>query len=106
MIPGATPEQIEALKALCQRCGVARLELFGSAVNGTFDPVRSDLDFFVEFAESGPEGWKGRSARYLGLLHGLEDTFHRRIDLLESDARHHPLFLDLTRPLRQLLYAA
>ena len=34
---------------LCRRYGVRRLELFGSAATGAFEPERSDLDFLVEF---------------------------------------------------------
>jgi predicted nucleotidyltransferase len=42
-------EKEEAVAVLCRRFGVRRLELFGSAVKGTFDPGTSDLDFLVEF---------------------------------------------------------
>ena len=38
---------------LCCRYGVKRLELFGSAARGNFDPAKSDLDFFVEFVSDG-----------------------------------------------------
>ena len=37
------------ISAVCNRFQVKRLELFGSAARGDFDPTRSDLDFFVEF---------------------------------------------------------
>ena len=39
----------EELWALCRRFHVRRLDLFGSAARGDFDPERSDLDFLVEF---------------------------------------------------------
>ena len=39
----------EELQALCRRFHVRRLDLFGSAARGDFDPVRSDIDFLVEF---------------------------------------------------------
>ena len=40
----------ETLTALCQRYGVVRLDMFGSASRGAdFDPARSDADFLVEF---------------------------------------------------------
>lgn len=41
-----------------------RLELFGSAARGDFDPQAGDLDFFVEFE---PAGWKGSFRRFMGL---------------------------------------
>ena len=37
------------LADLCRRFGVHRLEVFGSAADGQFDPTRSDIDFLVEF---------------------------------------------------------
>ena len=39
----------EELRDLCRRFHVRRLEVFGSAARGDFDPARSDLDFLVEF---------------------------------------------------------
>lgn len=33
----------DAIVALCERFGVRRLALFGSAAKGTFDPATSDL---------------------------------------------------------------
>ena len=39
----------EDLWELCRRFHVRRLDLFGSAAGNDYDPVRSDLDFLVEF---------------------------------------------------------
>ena len=44
----------ESLVDLCRRYRVSRLEVFGSAVTGKFDPERSDLDVLVEFERSSP----------------------------------------------------
>ena len=41
----------DALHALCLRCHVRRLDLFGSAVTDRFDPLRSDVDMLVEFTD-------------------------------------------------------
>ncbi len=38
-----------AIADLCRKHDVKRLELFGSAARGDFDPASSDVDFFVEF---------------------------------------------------------
>jgi predicted nucleotidyltransferase len=35
------------IESLCARHGVRRLELFGSAARGQFDPAKSDVDFLV-----------------------------------------------------------
>lgn len=42
---------------ICQRLGIEKLEVFGSAARGAdFDPVRSDADFLVEFAPAAKRG--------------------------------------------------
>ncbi len=93
----------ERVAELCRRHGVSRLELFGSAAKGTFDPERSDLDFLVEFSGVGPAGL---SKRYFGLLFGLEDLFARKIDLVMSRAVHNPYFRQSIDESRVPLYAA
>ncbi|HKB04980.1 MAG TPA: nucleotidyltransferase family protein [Gemmataceae bacterium] len=77
------------LEALCRRYHVKRLEVFGSAAAGTFDPATSDLDFLVEFLAVEP----GRIAPdYFGLLHALEDLFGRKVDLVMDSAIRNPYF--------------
>ena len=78
---------LPALRALCRRFGVRRLDLFGSAATGRFDPARSDLDFLVEF-EKPPTG--GFASPYFGLLEALESLFQRRIDLLTERSLENP----------------
>ncbi len=70
---------------LCERYGVERLDLFGSA-SGTgdgFDPERSDLDFVVSFERRDPPDLFGR---YFGLEEGLEALFGRNVDLVMEGA--------------------
>lgn len=72
---------------MCRHFGVRRLDLFGSAATGRFDPARSDLDFLVAFEEMPP----GKHAKaYFGLLEGLEALFQRRIDLLTAESVENP----------------
>ena len=54
---------------LCRRFGVARLELFGSAASGAFDPQRSDLDFLVEFDADGSGLFEDRKSTRLNSSH-------------------------------------
>ena len=42
-------ERLEPLRELCRRYGVERLEVFGSAAKGGFNPATSDLDFIARF---------------------------------------------------------
>ncbi len=68
----------EAIVALCERYGVRRLSVFGSAVTGTFDPATSDVDFLVDLGEY--DDRVGR--RFMRLIVALEDMMGRRIDVV------------------------
>ncbi len=41
----------EEIAALCRRFSIQRLDVFGSAVKGTFNQEKSDLDFIVDLGE-------------------------------------------------------
>lgn len=92
----------DQLRALCQRYGVKRLELFGSAVRGEFDPETSDYDFFVDF---GDQPAAGSFKRYMGLKFDLEALLGRPVDLVERDAVTNAYFLRATAERREV-YAA
>src|SRR5260370_19592310 len=66
--------QLPALRMLCQRFGVRRLDLFGSAVTGRFDPARGDIDFLVEFVDMPPGGYAHAN---FGFLQQMVAPFHR-----------------------------
>jgi predicted nucleotidyltransferase len=91
------------LRVLCRRFGVARMEVFGSAARGDFDPSTSDVDFLVEFQVV------ERLAplqQYFGLNEGLERLLNRHVDLIESDAVRNPYVLAEINRARELVYAA
>jgi len=92
-----------AIEELCQRFNVAKLDVFGSATNGAFDPARSDLDFLVEFQplEPGP-----LADAYFGLLAALGRLFNRKVDLVTPKAIKNPYFLRAVNQTRRMLYAA
>jgi predicted nucleotidyltransferase len=93
----------EQIEQLCRKYHVVRLELFGSAARGDFNPETSDLDFFVEYEDL---GWEGSSKRYFGLLHGLEDLLQRRIDLVDRSAVTNPYFLKVANRYIETVYGA
>jgi predicted nucleotidyltransferase len=101
-------EEIRGHKAeiaeLCQRYGVERLSVFGSAVTGAFRPDVSDIDFLVEFTSdaTGP----GYFRRFYDFKRALEDMFHRPVDLVVESAIRNPYFKDSVERTRTLLYAA
>lgn len=88
---------------LCRRHSVRRLAVFGSAVRTDFDPVRSDLDFVVDFEPMPPSG---HADAYFGLLADLETLFGRRVDLVESAALRNPYRRREIEATQILLHAA
>ncbi len=90
------------IERLCRRHRVVRLELFGSAATGAFQPATSDLDFLVEFAPLPPPE---KADAYFGLLHGLEDLFHKKVDLVSTQAVRNRWFAQTIEPQRTVLYA-
>ena len=96
-------DRLPQLAELCRRFGVRRLELFGSAADGRFDPRRSDLDFLVEFQ---PHPVDGAADRYFGLLEALERLFGRPVDVLDATAIRNPYLRRSIAASRALLYAA
>jgi uncharacterized protein len=87
------------LEALCQQFGVTRLDLFGSAVRGDFDPARSDLDFVVDLPPSRP------IADFFGLKEALEALFDRPVDLLTDGSIRNPYRRARIEAERTLVYA-
>ena len=76
------------IAALCMRCRVRRLELFGSAIDETgFDPSRSDIDFLVEFEEGQDSD---AFDTFFSLKEGLENILARPIDLIVDRALKNP----------------
>lgn len=94
----------EAIKDLCTRYRVRRLEVFGSALTGEgFHSGRSDLDFLVEFL---PLKQGEYADAYFGLLEAFEDLFNRHVDLVMPGAIKNPYFLESVNKNRKVLYAA
>jgi hypothetical protein len=96
--------QSDALAAMCRQYSVVRLEVFGSASSGDFEPGRSDIDLLVEFhpdADLGP--WLGR---YFDLKRDLEALLECNVDLVMRRALENPYFTREVNRTRKLLYAA
>ncbi len=94
----------KAINALCREFGVVRLELFGSAATGEFDPNRSDVDFIVEYPPDYDFGlWL---TRYFEFKQRLENVLGYPVDLIMVGAMRNPYFIESANESRQLLYAA
>jgi predicted nucleotidyltransferase len=88
---------------LCERFGVQSLEVFGSAADGAFDAVCSDIDLLVEF---NPDEAGSLFHRYFGLQEALESMFQRKIDLVSASALSNPYFIAAVNQSRQTVYAS
>lgn len=91
------------IAALCRLNQVARLDLFGSATQPTFDPATSDFDFAVEFAV---ETTEGAADRFFGLKQGLSNMLGRTVDLIDIKAIKNPYFLKAIAPNRLTIYGS
>jgi hypothetical protein len=96
-------ESQKDLRDLCLKYRVRRLELFGSAADGSFDPDSSDLDFLVEFHQLRDNEY---ADAYFGLLEDLKTLFQRNVDLVVESAVKNPYFRQSIDRSRKLLYAA
>ena len=75
---------------ICQRYGIRRLEVFGSAARANdFDPAHSDADFLVEFASGVQPGVNAIFAAKAD----LEALLGRGVDLVEPGAVRNPYVL-------------
>jgi predicted nucleotidyltransferase len=92
-----------AIAEVCRRFGVRRLDVFGSATAGGFDPQRSDVDVLVQFGSVEAADPMGE---YFGLKTQLESVLGRPVDLLVDGAVRNPYVLAGIAATRQLVYAA
>lgn len=115
-------DNLPSIRALCQKHGVARLFLVGSAVEGEartdagsssgaagdrhyFDSGRSDFDFLVEFDTSSDDhaSWGGR---VVALKLELESLLHRPVDVIERGGVRNPVVRASMEASKVPLYAA
>lgn len=89
----------DKIDSLCERYGVERLELFGSAGTRSFDD-ESDLDFIVTFADRSA----GYADRYLDFAESLETLLGRTVDLVTERSIKNPFFQSSVDATRQVIY--
>ena len=88
MIP-LVSQHSDELAELCRRRHVKRLDVFGSAAGGNFNPDSSDIDFLVDY-QPFPEG--GKADANFGLLEDLQQPFGRPVDLIVNRAIENSYF--------------
>lgn len=92
----------DAIARACERYGVARLRIFGSALTDRFDPEHSDVDFLVDYR---PEAERTFSALF-ALRDELEQIVGRPVDLLDVRTVRNPYFASAVFDSAQDVYAA
>lgn len=88
-VPELLQAKLQPLRELCERHGVEKLELFGSAARGEFDPDRSDLDFIVKMKGRREPGY---ARRFCEFADALEALVGRPVDLLTELMIKNPYF--------------
>lgn len=91
-----------AIARVCERYGVARLRVFGSALTGSFDPEHSDVDFLVDYK---PDAERTFQALF-GLRDELERIVGRPVDLVDVRNVRNPYFARSAFDAAQEVYAA
>ena len=92
----------EHIAGLCQRYGVKKLAIFGSATTTGLSPT-SDVDVAVVFDRT---GFEGSFDRYMGLKEELEEFFGRPVDLVTADRIRNPVFARELEETQEVIYAA
>ena len=87
---------------LCEQFGVHRLDVFGSAATGAFDPATSDLDLVVHLGEYDDNVHH----RYLDLIAALEDLLGLDVHMVTEASISNPYFRASVDEQREKLYAA
>jgi predicted nucleotidyltransferase len=93
--------QLPIIAALCEKLGVAHLELFGSATGSDFNPDSSDFDFLVELDTNAPGS---RAKRWTELADALEQLLGRPVDLVNPRYIRNPYFLQAVNNTRTTIY--
>lgn len=94
-----TEFDVAALRVVCERYGVARLDVFGSASRGDASAF-SDIDLLYTLAPGARLGWEIED-----LSDELAEVFHRPVDLVAAGGVN-PRIRDRVLEEARQLYAA
>jgi len=89
---------------ICRHQGIRRLDVFGSAASGRFNPKGSDIDFVAEFDDSSSS--EGLLDRYLELATRLEALLGTAVDIITPASIRNPYFRESVNAARENIYAA
>ncbi len=86
---------------LCRKYGIARFEIFGSALREDFS-AESDIDCLIDFTADGGNYFE----LFFEFKYELESLFERPVDLIVRKALRNPYFIQEMEENKQLVYAA
>jgi predicted nucleotidyltransferase len=96
------PVHLAAIRDLCRVYGVARLDVFGSALTDAFDPARSDIDFLVEYDPTTDlDPWLNR---HFELQRELSAVLGHPVDLVMTGGFRNPYFICAINQTRRQIY--
>ena len=96
-------DNLEGLRELCKQYRVNRLEVFGSAATGAFDPATSDVDLLAEFDLTGDGS---ALEQYIGFIQAAEALLGCKVDVVNPTTIRNPYFRDGVDDTRRQVYAA
>ena len=95
-------QHMSEIRRLCERYGVVKLELFGSATGQEFDPEKSDFDFIATFADKRPGTRFG--FRFLDFEKQLSALVGRPVDVISDQPLRNPFFARTVNDSRKKIY--
>jgi predicted nucleotidyltransferase len=95
-------ERLEQIAVLCRRFDVKRLELFGSAARGDFNPESSDVDLFIEFLDYDAPSI---ADQWFGFQEEMERLLGFPVDLTSARSTSNRYFLQVANRDRLAIYA-
>lgn len=91
----------DQIARLCEEHGVLRLDVFGSAADGRFDPQRSDYDFIARFS---PDVQDSIAQHFFAFGAALERLLGRHVDLMTDQPITNPYLRRAVQASRRELY--
>jgi len=92
----------DRIAELCRQFRIRKLDVFGSAATGAFNPESSDSDLVVDLGEYEP----GVTRRFMGFADALESELGHRVELITEAQIQNPYFRHAVNQQRETLYEA
>lgn len=97
-------KHLNEIRAVAERYGVEKLEIFGSAMTPEFNPERSDVDFIVHYPPDYDFGYFAE--RLFDLEEDLSVILQRPAQLVMTKALQRGYFREAANETRIIIYVA